>query len=657
MEEVYHVQNSFNLGEISPRMGVRGDLQQYRNACETLRGWRCVPHGGIRTTFGTTYIAATKNSAHTSRLIPFKFNNEQTYAMEFGNEYIRFFSQGAVVGAPYEVSTPYAHADLPLLRYAQDNDLLYLAHPSYAPRVLTRTGAATFTLTTPSFTGGPFCSLTHSQYSGTGTGISMTAGASTVGATSLTAGAAFFTTDMVGQFIRLGTTVGTPPVQGYATITAFNSTTSVDITVVAALSATAVATDWALGAWGDETGYPSDVTFFQQRLVFASTTAEPQTFWGSKVGTSLVHTVGTSDNDAYTHTVAATDANKIQWIQGAVNTLLIGTSGEEYSAGGENDGALGPNNPFIFPETAFGSSTVKPVKAYKGVVYVQRGGRKLNHMTFSLQDDSYNSSDLLLLAEHLASTDAITELHFQLRRDPYIWAVQESGSLLSISWLPQQEVAGPSKHTFTNGEVKSMCILPSIDAQDDDIWMIMERTIDGNTVKYVELADETSPLGCNLTGAIGGKTITGLSHLEGEEVTIVGDGALYNSKTVASGSVTVDDAELEITNATVGLLTVPTCTTIEPEFETRTGTTYGRKKRYSKVKARVLDTLILEVNGEPVYVRDAEDIVEDVPPTPPIQDMSVVDLGYTAAGRVTITQPYPFHAHVLGVFGKLTVGD
>jgi len=165
--------------------------------------------------------------------------------MEFGDQYIRFFSQGAVVGAPYEVVTPYAHTDLPLLRYTQDNDLLYLAHPSYAPRVLTRTGAATFTLTTPEFTGGPFCSLTHSQYSGTGTEINMTAGAVAIGATTLTASAAFFTADMVGHLIRLGGTVGSPPVQGYAEITAYNNSTSVDITVVATLSATAVTTDWA----------------------------------------------------------------------------------------------------------------------------------------------------------------------------------------------------------------------------------------------------------------------------------------------------------------------------------------------------------------------------------------------------------------------------
>ena len=655
-EDTHYIQNSFSLGEVSPRMRMRGDLPQYSNACETMRGWRPVPHGGMRTMFGTTYVAEVKNSADAARLIPFIFNNEQTYAVEFGDQYCRFFSQGAVVGAPFEVATPYTDDILPSLRYAQDNDLLYLCHSNHAPRTLTRTGAATFTLDTLAFEGGPFCSLTHPQFSGIGTGITMTASA-TSGSITLTAGSAFFTPGMAGMLMRLGGLVST--VQGYVTLGAYSTTTSISATVNATLSTTTPGEDWALGAWGGATGYPREVTFFQQRVVFASTVAEPQTFWGTKLGSNTVFTVGTADSDAYTHKVSSDTSNRIVWMRGSANTLLIGTTGEEFSATGENNTALGPNNPLILPESAYGRNGIRPVKAYKGVVYSQRGGYKLNNMTFSLEDDSFASADLLLLSEHLTSSDPIKELHFQLQRDPFIWGVLESGALLSVSWMPKQDISGPAKHTFTNGIVESMCVLPTITSVNDDIWLLVRRTIDGNTVRYVELADENSPLGSNLYGysISGGRTITGLSHLEGQTVSIVGDGANYNDQVVDSGSVTINDDEADITDAIVGLLTVPTATTIEPEFQTREGSTYGRKKRFAYAQARLLNTGVVEINGEPVDTRTVEDYVGLPPPIAEITDVKVVTRGHDMNGKVTITQPYPFHAHVIGIYGKLTVGD
>lgn len=72
------------------------------------------------------------------------------------------YSSGGTVAEIYEIATPYLQADLfetdgrLRLQYAQQGDVMYVVHPSYAPRKLSRSGHASWTLSTASFTKGPF---------------------------------------------------------------------------------------------------------------------------------------------------------------------------------------------------------------------------------------------------------------------------------------------------------------------------------------------------------------------------------------------------------------------------------------------------------------------------------------------------------------------
>src|SRR5210317_1417763 len=263
---------NFTGGELSPRLDGRNDLQKYPTGCKTLENMIIFPHGSAARRSGTQFISEIKDSTKKTRLIPFEFSTTQTYMLEFGNQYIRFYKdKGQILsgGSAYEISSPYLEAELFDIKFAQSADVMYLVHPNHETSKLSRTGHTSWSLDEVEFTDGPYLavnttSTTMSPSATTGSGITITASANT-----------FVSTD-VGRLINFS--------NGYAKITAFSSATSVTIDIKDDFDNTTATADWKLGAFSDTTGHPSCVSFYEQRLVFAGTTSEPQTIFFSKAG-------------------------------------------------------------------------------------------------------------------------------------------------------------------------------------------------------------------------------------------------------------------------------------------------------------------------------------------------------------------------------------
>ena len=112
MPKLTHIQNSFSSGELSPLLKGRTQMAQYGNGCETLTNMVVLPQGGATKRPGTKYIATVKNSANTTRLIPFVVGSEQSYALEFGDQYIRFFRNGGALLSTAAVSNGTFTTDL-----------------------------------------------------------------------------------------------------------------------------------------------------------------------------------------------------------------------------------------------------------------------------------------------------------------------------------------------------------------------------------------------------------------------------------------------------------------------------------------------------------------------------------------------------------------
>lgn len=166
---------SFNAGEWSPSLAGRADIKNYNSACRRIRNMTIMPQGPARRRGSTRYVIPIKNEANRSWLIRFVFNVTQAYVLEFGDKYIRFYSNHAPVMSPtdpanrLEVETPYTVADLTdadgtcKLRFVQSNDVLYLVHRKYRQKQLRRLGAAVFELVNYEAKGGPFVDIDPDQ--------------------------------------------------------------------------------------------------------------------------------------------------------------------------------------------------------------------------------------------------------------------------------------------------------------------------------------------------------------------------------------------------------------------------------------------------------------------------------------------------------------
>ena len=153
---------NFTAGELSPRLKGRVDQSKYYNGCETLENMLIYPHGGAVRRPGTVYVADVKDHSKKVRLIPFEFNTEQAYALEFGDQYMRVYKDNGQVeaggGGVYELATPYLEADLFDLKYVQSNDIMYIVHPSHKPRKLTRSAHNNWSISNYAPTADPFTS-------------------------------------------------------------------------------------------------------------------------------------------------------------------------------------------------------------------------------------------------------------------------------------------------------------------------------------------------------------------------------------------------------------------------------------------------------------------------------------------------------------------
>lgn len=190
---------SFNSGELSPLLDGRVDLDKYASGCRQLRNAKILTYGGIERRPGLQYIATAKHGDKKCRMIEFQFSTTTTYAIEAGDLYFRFYSNGGrieVSGTPYEISTPYTEAQLFEIQWAQINDVMYLVHPEVSPRKLSRVTDSSWTLEELEFDLPPLLdeNLTSTTITASGTSGTIT----------LTSSASLFVSDHVGAYFQLG---------------------------------------------------------------------------------------------------------------------------------------------------------------------------------------------------------------------------------------------------------------------------------------------------------------------------------------------------------------------------------------------------------------------------------------------------------------------
>jgi hypothetical protein len=685
MARVSTALTNFTGGQLSDRMEGRTDFQKYFSGCKTLENFIVQPHGSVTRRPGTTFISEVKTSSAKTRLIPFEFSTEQSYALEFGNNYIRFYkdngaileanktitgitqanpgvvtatahgysngdtvvitgvvgmtqvnnkrfkvasvatdtfalqdvdgnnvnttsytayTSGGIANRVYTLTTTYLTADLFNIKYAQSADVMYLCHPDYSVKKLSRTGHTSWTITEVDFTNGPYLDDNISA-------VTFSSSAHTVGtARDLTASAATFASTDVGRLVSYRT--------GYGEITAFTSSTAVTWTIIKDTGSGSASVDWALGAFSDTTGYPSCVTFYEQRLVFAGTTNQPQTLFFSRSGDyeNMDENRGgtVAADDAMIYTIASNQVNVIQSLK-ATRTLIILTSGGEFTLNSDSTGtAVSPTNINIKKQSNYGASNIDALSVGNATLFVQRAKRKLRELAYNFDTDGYVAPDMTILAEDV-TLSGLDELTYQQEPHSIIWGIRGDGVLVGLTYQRSEQVVAWHQHKLggsfgstTHGIVESVISISgnSYNRTDEDqIWVIVKRTINGTTRRYVEyftpfqfdssltqfqFVDSALAYSGSATS-----TLTGLDHLNGQTVRIIANGATHPDKTVSSGSITLDRTT---TAAKVGLAYTSTLQTMRLDVGSQDGTSQGKTKRIFDVTLRFYETVGAKVGPD-----------------------------------------------------------
>ncbi len=364
---------------------------------------------------------------------------------------------------------------------------------------------------------------------------------------------------------------------GYVLITGVTNSTTATYEVMSRLHDSEETNDWSEGQFSTLRGWPSAVALFEGRLwwggadkIFGSVSDGFQSFDLAEEG----------DSGPVIRSIATGAVNAVRWILGLAR-LCIGTSGAEpVGRSSSFDEPMTPSNFSIKDASTQGSADVQAVKIDRSAVFVQRSGKRAYELSYTIDAQDYSSTEISRF--HPTVLDAgVKLLAVQRQPDTRIWFVLNDGTCALLTYERSEDVL--SWFTFeTDGFIEDVAVLPNV--ADDDVFMVVRRTIDGATKRHVErLAYDTQAQGGagnymadsyvtqNLAAS---DTVTGLSHLEGSQVVVW-----------AAGQAVMDGDEPAVFTVSSGQIVLP-----EPVSGTVvTGLAYDWRWRSAKLAYGVRD--------------------------------------------------------------------
>jgi len=554
MARVHPFQTNFTAGELTPKLAGQTDFKKYNNGVETLENMTVFPQGGATRRSGTRFVCEVKDSSKAVRLIPFEFNITQSYILEFGNLYIRFFKDNGqiteanktitgITAANPAVVTSSSHGysngdhvwisgvvgmtELNSRRFTVANKTTntfelsgvnssgYTAYSSGGVANKVYEIATTYTdsqifdlqftqsadimyLVHPSHEPAKLSRTDHTSWTlddvdfQSGPFLDTNTTTTTLTTSNQTVGTGRTLTASTSTFASTDVGRLVKLQDGWGKITGYTSATVVTWTVSKDTGGTSAQTSWALGAWSNTTSFPQTVSFYEQRLVFAGSTDYPQTIWASQSGEYENFDVDdASASDAFIYTIAANRVNLIRWLSPA-RDLVVGTAGGEFRVGRPTGEPLKPDNVTITQQTTYGGHTTEPIQIGNAVMFVQRQKKKVREFAYRFEDDAYVAPDMTLLAEHITG-DGIVDVAYAQEPESVYWAVRSDGVLLGMTYQRDEDVIAWHRHIL--GGKDAQCTITVTDYANIIVGSKLTLTkSDGTTATFTsETAGGSSP--------------------------------------------------------------------------------------------------------------------------------------------------------------------
>lgn len=230
--------------------------------------------------------------------------------------------------------------------------------------------------------------------------------------------------------------------------------------------------------------YPQAVSYFEQRRVFAGTTNEPQSMWMTRSGTEndMSYSLPVKDDDRINFRVAAREANTIRHVIPLTQLILL-TSAAEWRVSPINSDAITPTTVSVRPQSYVGASNVQPEIINNSMVYCAARGGHIRELGYSWQSNGFITGDLSIRAAHLFDNFNIVDMCYAKSPQPLLWFVSTTGKLLGLTYVPEQQIGAWHQHD-TDGVFESCTVVA--EGNEDSLYVIVRRTINGNSVRYVE---------------------------------------------------------------------------------------------------------------------------------------------------------------------------
>lgn len=409
--------------------------------------------------------------------------------------------------------------------------------------------------------------------------------------------------------------------------------------------------------------YPGAVSYFDQRRCFAGTNNNPQDVWMSKVGTEkdFSYSLPVKDTDRIRFRVASRQANAIEHIVPLTQLLLLTNSGE-LRVSPVNSDAITPSDVSVRPQSYVGASGVQPTIVNNSLVYCAARGGHVREMGYSWTANGFVTGDLSLRAAHLFDNLTVADQCFAKCPRPIVWFVSSGGNLLGLTYIPEEQIGAWHQHT-TAGFFESITAVS--EDNEDRLYAVIRRTINGSTVRYIErmasrLVSDLQDCffvdaGATYNGAPT-STISGLTWLEGETVSILADGAVHPQKTVTGGAITLDRAASVVQAGLpydYDLQTLPLTLQVD-------GFGQGRQKNINKVWVRVFKSSGVFAGPDTDNLTEYKQRTAEpygVPPALQSDELEIVITpAWQSSGQVVVHGQDPLPLSVVGITMQVSVG-
>ena len=426
--------NNFAKGRLDIDLNSRSDLASTKNGAEAFMNFYSNFKGSAIFRGGWENIKLFEDCA----FVGFKFNKTQSYlfclydkAMKVltydtsGN--IGFVQDGA---SDLVITTPYTLAESKELAeegVSQTGDLMFIVHPSHAPRLVTRTSATTFTLATFIRTADSFGQKTITGITQANPGV-------------VTAASHGYTSDDV---VVIEDVAGMVEVNNNSyTVTVIDSN-SFSIVDTSGVGFSAYTSGGIVTLSGD---VPTAVDIFEGAIYYANTNNQKTTFFRSKIGDFYDMTYGTEADDAFEYDVAGL-TEPIDWIRAASNSLVAGSSQGliPINGGGVNE-AITPKNVTSKISDVDGATDTLPIRKENLLFYVNAAGRNLNYFSYDIIQETFQSKDANI-GSYDITKGGLSKLVYKKDRNNLIWAIRDDEDLVSLNFNLDEKIIGWHEHS------------------------------------------------------------------------------------------------------------------------------------------------------------------------------------------------------------------